>query len=569
MTRARQTIAHLPVEQLTANPANVRDDLGDLTDLARSILELGVLEPLLVTEHPDGGYLLLDGHRRLGAGSQLGMKSFPVIIRHDVADTAEQIVTMLATDVHKKAFTPMQRARAYGHLRDVEKLTGQQIAKRVGVSTATVATYLNMLHLQHEIAEQARRRRDQGDRRPRLGRRAAPGRARGRRQACPGPTERTGHFGVDHPLAAAARAMCRHKATYGADRLRALLGAGHQGRRGRNAGRCGMTPTDPRHGTVAGFVAHGRAGVPACEPCLTAKRRYEKTRQIHGHRKVPALGTHRRVHALRALGHSLRDICRAAGWADKGSLNYAMGAETITAATALRVAQVYEQTEHDPRHRTQGQPDADPRRTQRLAPAPRLGRHRQRRRPGVRHRAGRHRLGRDRARPGRPAGADDHCRAPSDRGALAVDGSPLQRPGPPHRLEGRALPPRHRGRRMTQPPPITRIPNAGDPRLPAREDRDWVLSTELLDEAGITYRQLDYWCRTGLLTPREDIHGSGWTRSFGPDQVDRAWLIRSLLSGGVSLQVIRERIDEFQANGTADIGPLTITIHHPSGDTAA
>jgi hypothetical protein len=104
-----------------------------------------------------------------------------------------------------------------------------------------------------------------------------------------------------------------------------------------------VSPVDPRHGTVAGFVAHGRAGVPACEPCLTAKRRYEKTRQIHGELKVPALGTQRRVQALRALGHSLRDICRAGGWADKSSLNYAMCAETITATTARRVATVYDQ----------------------------------------------------------------------------------------------------------------------------------------------------------------------------------------------------------------------------------
>lgn len=121
---------------------------------------------------------------------------------------------------------------------------------------------------------------------------------------------------------------------------------------------------------------------------------------------------------------------------------------------------------------------------------------------------------------------------------------------------------------MTEPPPITRIPNAGDPRLPAREDRDWVLSTELLDETGITYRQLDYWCRTGLLTPREDIHGSGWTRSFDESQVERAHLIKALLGGGIELQVIRDHIDEFQHHGTAQIGALTITIHH-SGDDAA
>lgn len=114
---------------------------------------------------------------------------------------------------------------------------------------------------------------------------------------------------------------------------------------------------------------------------------------------------------------------------------------------------------------------------------------------------------------------------------------------------------------MTEPPPITRIPNIRMAELPDREDRDWVLSMELIEDAGISYRQLDYWCRTDLLTPREDIHGSGWTRSFAPDQVDRARTIRLLLNAGVSLQVIREHIEEFLEFGHLDIGAVTITVH--------
>jgi site-specific DNA-cytosine methylase len=97
---------------------------------------------------------------------------------------------------------------------------------------------------------------------------------------------------------------------------------------------------------------------------------------------------------------------------------------------------------------------------------------------------------------------------------------------------------------------------------------DWVLSVELLQEADITYRQLDYWCRTRLLKPREDIHGSGWTRSFTEAQVTRAITIRQLLDAGISLQVIRDHIDEVIDYGEVTFGPVTITIH-PSGDTAA
>jgi DNA-binding transcriptional MerR regulator len=124
-------------------------------------------------------------------------------------------------------------------------------------------------------------------------------------------------------------------------------------------------------------------------------------------------------------------------------------------------------------------------------------------------------------------------------------------------------------RRNTPSPPAVKVPRIGHKDLPPRADRDWVLSTELIEEAGITYRQLDYWCHTGLLTPRGDIPGSGWARSFDQRQVERANCVALLLQTGFSLQVIRDVIDDFQAHGTAQIGRLTITIHHPSGDTAA
>lgn len=207
MPRARQTIAHLPVEELTANPANVRENLGDLTDLARSIHEQGLLEPLIVTEHPDFGYLLLDGHRRLGAGLMTGLTHYPVIIRHHVTDIAEQTITMLATDVHKRAFKPMERANAYGSLRN-RGLTGTEIARRVGVSLATVQAYLNLLHLDGETAEKV----DAGElpvtkaveivvETRQAERVAAQKPVRGRPK---------GYFGDDHPLAKRAEAHCHH-----------------------------------------------------------------------------------------------------------------------------------------------------------------------------------------------------------------------------------------------------------------------------------------------------------------------------------------------------------------------
>lgn len=93
MTKPRQTITHLPGEQLLANPANIRDDLGDLTDLAASIREHGILQPITVTEHRDG-FVLLAGHRRFAAGRMAGLSTFPAIIRHgDLASTRFAIKT--------------------------------------------------------------------------------------------------------------------------------------------------------------------------------------------------------------------------------------------------------------------------------------------------------------------------------------------------------------------------------------------------------------------------------------------------------------------------------------------
>lgn len=69
-----------------------------------------------------------------------------------------------------------------------------------------------------------------------------------------------------------------------------------------------MKADDKRHGTTAGYQAHRRAGVPVCGDCLRAKTRYEKSRNVYGEQMVPAIGTRRRIRALKALGFSGSEI---------------------------------------------------------------------------------------------------------------------------------------------------------------------------------------------------------------------------------------------------------------------
>lgn len=103
-----------------------------------------------------------------------------------------------------------------------------------------------------------------------------------------------------------------------------------------------MRPDDPRHGTVAGHVEHTRSKTPHCEPCRTAKRRYEKTRVHLGLTVVPTLGPLRRIHALRALGWSLPAIAAEAGWPTHQPLNNLEKRNNCTRATAQRIADAYD-----------------------------------------------------------------------------------------------------------------------------------------------------------------------------------------------------------------------------------
>lgn len=98
-----------------------------------------------------------------------------------------------------------------------------------------------------------------------------------------------------------------------------------------------------------------------------------------------------------------------------------------------------------------------------------------------------------------------------------------------------------------------------DRKIP-RHERDWVNTAELVIDSGASFRQIDYWTRTGLLIPAGvAAPGNGNDRHYPTDQLDRAKAVVALLAAGVDLAKLREHIDHLVTHGGYQVGPVTIT----------
>ena len=156
---APRTERELPVAQLEPNSRQPRDrfDDGELADLASSIAQLGVLQPLVVTGGPDRGgrYRIVAGERRWRAAQKAGLESVPVVFR-DVDDERELLELALVENLQRSDLNPLEEAEAFRSLSDEFELSQQEIAHRVGRSRAAVANALRLLRLPSAVQEQLR-----------------------------------------------------------------------------------------------------------------------------------------------------------------------------------------------------------------------------------------------------------------------------------------------------------------------------------------------------------------------------------------------------------------------------
>ena len=148
----------IPVDRIHPNEDNPRLKIGDLSDLLDSIREQGLLQPLLVREaatpcpvckSEDQHYIIETGHRRYEAMKET-YTAIPAIIRPPIKGenlVQRNIIAGLVENIHRVDLGPMERAWAFGRLRDEIKLNMQQIATQTGLSVSTVSNDLMLLEL--------------------------------------------------------------------------------------------------------------------------------------------------------------------------------------------------------------------------------------------------------------------------------------------------------------------------------------------------------------------------------------------------------------------------------------
>jgi ParB family chromosome partitioning protein len=141
-------VVQAPVDAIDSNPRQPRDhfDESELADLAQSIREHGILQPLIVTAGSQPGrYTLVAGERRLMAARLAGMTHAPALVR----DAGEQARLELALieNLQRANLSPLELAQAYAHLHEEFGLKHEQIAARVGKSRVAVTNTLQLLKL--------------------------------------------------------------------------------------------------------------------------------------------------------------------------------------------------------------------------------------------------------------------------------------------------------------------------------------------------------------------------------------------------------------------------------------
>ena len=153
----RARLIEVPIDALSPNPnqPRVHFDEETLSELAASIREIGVLQPVLARDMGGGAYQLVAGERRWRAARRAGLTTIPAVVRK--TDDLSSVEQALIENLHRQDLTPLEEAAAFQQLIEDFGLTHEQVSARVGKSRSAVTNTLRLMTLppsiQHLLAD--------------------------------------------------------------------------------------------------------------------------------------------------------------------------------------------------------------------------------------------------------------------------------------------------------------------------------------------------------------------------------------------------------------------------------
>ena len=150
-TEGSSSINEIDLDKIKANPNQPRHEFNPeaLQELADSIKEIGIIQPITLRETAEDEYQIIAGERRFRAAQIAGLKTIPAYIR---TASDENVMEMaLIENIQREDLNSVEIALAYQHLLDQYNLTQERLSERVGKNRATIANYLRLLKLPAEI----------------------------------------------------------------------------------------------------------------------------------------------------------------------------------------------------------------------------------------------------------------------------------------------------------------------------------------------------------------------------------------------------------------------------------
>ena len=153
LTSLKQEVIEIPLQMIFLNPEQPRKIFREeeLTQLASSIRDYGVLQPILVKPTAEGSFMVIAGERRYRAACQAGLFTIPAIVRS--MEEEEAALVALVENVQRENLGYLEEARAYKKLMDDFGLTQSEIAQKVGKQQSTISNKIRILSLPDDIQE--------------------------------------------------------------------------------------------------------------------------------------------------------------------------------------------------------------------------------------------------------------------------------------------------------------------------------------------------------------------------------------------------------------------------------